>query len=285
MLTIKKTLNSSVVLVEQNGQPMILLGKGIGYGKKEGAQIKYDDVSQVFMPIDNLYVKQMLECIDSIPVVYFELAQEIVAYAEKVIGQKLNKAIYFSLTDHLNFAVERLKNNMEISNRVLWELKTFYQTEFAIGAHAVSLLGERLNLHFSEHEAANIAFHIINAQHGDSVDVNGAKYAQLIGKIVNIVKYTVGRDIAKDDIHYSRFVTHVKFFVERFFTGKMLNESEDPLFEHLQVKYPEAMNGAFKIRDYIADKYEETIPNEEVTYLAVHIYRLLNVAESLESRC
>jgi len=259
---------------------MILLGKGIGYGKKEGAQIKYDDVSQVFMPVDNLYVKQMLDSIDSIPVVYFELAQDIVAFAERVIGQKLNNSIYFALTDHLSFAVERFQNNIAITNRVLWEMKTFYRTEFSIGEYAVSLLNEHLDLELPEHEAANVAFHIINAQSGDSLDVNGAKYAHLVGKIVNIVRYTVGSDISTDDIHYTRFITHVKFFVERFFTGKMLQDNEDPLFEHLQFKYPKAMNGAFKIRDYIAETYSETISNEEVTYLAVHIYRLLGVVKT-----
>ncbi len=256
---------------------MILLGKGIGYGKKEGAKIKYDDVSQVFMPVDNLYVKQMLDSIDSIPVVYFELAQDIVAHAEKVTGQKLNTSIYFSLTDHLNFAVERFQKDIAITNRVLWEIKTFYRTEFLIGEYALSLLNERLNLNLPEHEAANVAFHIINALSGDSTDINGAKYAHLVGKIVNIVRYTVGSDISTDDIHYTRIITHVKFFVERFFTGKMLQDNEDPLFDHLQFKYPKAMNGAFKIRDYIADTYKETISNEEVTYLAVHIYRLLGV--------
>jgi beta-glucoside operon transcriptional antiterminator len=280
VLTIKKTLNSSVVLVEQNGQPMILLGKGIGYGKKEGAQIKYDDVSQVFMPVDNLYVKQMLDSIDSIPAVYFELAQEIVAYATKVTGQKLNNTVYFALTDHLHFAVERFQKEMPITNRVFWEIKTFYRSEFSVGEYALSLLKERLSLELPEQEAANVAFHIINAQSGDTTDTNGAKYAHLVGKIVNIVRYTLGRDIANDDIHYTRFITHVKYFVERFFADKMLHDNEDPLFEHLQFKYPKAMNGAFKVREYIEETYQQTISNEEVTYLAVHIYRLLAVVEA-----
>lgn len=276
MLTISKTLNSSVVLVEQNGQSMILLGKGIGYGKKAGMQIKHDEISQIFMPVDSLYVKQMLDSIDSIPEVYFELAQEIVSYAEKVLGQKLNNHVYFALTDHLNFAIERFQKGMTISNRVFWEIKTFYNAEFRIGEYALSLLNDKLESELPEEEAANIAFHIINAQSENVDDTDGAKYAHLVGKIVNIVRYTVGSQMATDDIHYTRFITHVKFFVERFFTGKMLQEDEDPLFEHFQIRYPRAMAGAMKIRTFIEEKYQKTIPNEEVTYLAVHIYRLLS---------
>ena len=63
--------------------------------------------------------------------------------------------------------------------------------------------------------------------------------------------------------------------MERFFTGKMLQEDEEPLFEHFQTRYPRAMASAMKIRTFIEEKYQTTIPNEEVTYLAVHIYRLL----------
>lgn len=279
MLTIKKTLNSSVVLVEQNGQPMILLGKGIGYGKKAGMQIKHNEISQIFMPVDSLYVKQMLDSIDSIPEIYFELSQEIVSYAEKVLGQKLNNHVYFALTDHLHFAVERLQRGMVITNRVYWEIKTFYNVEFRIGEYALSLFEEKLGQQFPQEEAANIAFHIINAQNENVDDSKGTKYAELVGKIVNIVRYTVGSHMVTDDIHYTRFITHVKFFVERFFTGKMLKEDDGMLFEHFQTKYPRAMDGALKIRTFIEDKYQKAIPNEEVTFLAVHIYRLLGTLD------
>lgn len=40
------------------------------------------------------------------------------------------------------------------------------------------------------------------------------------------------------------------------------------------------MNGAFKVREYMEETYGQTISNEEVTYLAVHIYRLLAVVEA-----
>lgn len=275
MLTIIKTLNSSIVLVEQNGQPMILLGKGIGYGKKPGMKIKHDEISQIFMPVDSLYVKQMLDSIDSIPEVYFELAQEIVNYAEKVLGQTLNNHVYFALTDHLHFAIERFQKGMMSSNRVFWEIKTFYSAEFSIGEYALALLNEKFEAELPDEEAANIAFHIINAQSENPMHTDGAKYVQLVEKIVNIVRYSVGSQMVTDDINYTRFITHVKFFVERFFTGKMLREDEDPLFEHFQTKYPRAMRCAVKIRTFIEEKYQTDIPNEEVTYLAVHIYRLL----------
>lgn len=52
MIYIKKVLNSSVVLVDKEGQEMIALGKGIGYGKKVGDSIADTQIDQVFLPID-----------------------------------------------------------------------------------------------------------------------------------------------------------------------------------------------------------------------------------------
>ena len=38
-----------------------------------------------------------------------------------------------------------------------------------------------------------------------------------MGDIVHIVQYALNKDLSKDSVHYVRFVTHVRFFVERFF--------------------------------------------------------------------
>jgi len=275
VLVIKKSLNSSVVLVEQNGQPMILLGKGIGYGKKPGMSIKHDSVSQVFMPVDNLYVKRMIEGIDSIEEVYFEIAQQVVRHAEKVLEAKLNPNIYLSLTDHLNFAVERWKKGINISNRVYWEIKTYYSAEYQIGEFSLQCLRQRLGYTLPIEEAANVAFHIINGQDDNSENIDGARVALLVAKIVNIVKYTVGDKRLQDDIHYERFITHVKFFSKRFFSEKMLDDQDSMLYDHLKLKYPRAIECAQRIKKYIYEHHQKEVSNEEVTYLAVHIYRLL----------
>lgn len=282
MLVIAKTLNSSVVLVEQNGQQMILIGKGIGYGKKAGMAIQYDEVSQVFMPIDSLYVKRMLESIDSIEEIYFEISQDVVTYAERVLGCTLNPHVYFALTDHLNFAIERFKKGMTISNRVCWEIKTYYSSEYGIGEFTLERINQKLGYQLPIEEAANIAFHIINAQSDstESVDstnnIDSTKAALLVAKIVSIVKYTVGERMTQDDIHYERFILHVKFFVKRFYSDRMLDDDDDTLFEHFKMKYPKAMECGLRIKQYIHNNFERDISNEETTYLAVHIYRLLS---------
>jgi beta-glucoside operon transcriptional antiterminator len=275
MNRIKKVLNSSVVLVEgENEQEFILFGKGIGYGQKAGNPIKEGQADQTFMPIENTQAKELLHLLDSIPQAYIDLTQEIVRYAEKQLGTKLNTGIYFTLMDHLHFAVERFKKQINITNRVFWEIKNFYQEEFEIGVYALDLVNKQLQVQLPKEEAANIAFHLINVQGEKQESKDGMQYAKMIGGVVNLVRYALQIQMDTDNIHYSRFITHVKFFVERFYAEAMLDEPENLLFEQIANLYPQAMDIAFKVENYISQVHGSLLPKEELAYLAVHIHRL-----------
>lgn len=277
MIKIKKVLNSSVVLVEnEQKKEYILFGKGIGYGQKVGNIIEEHKADQMFIPVENVKVKEFLGLLDAIPPVFVELTQEIVNYAEEKLNTKLNTGIYFTLMDHLHFAVERYKKNINITNRVYWEIKNYYSEEFEIGVFALKLMNEKLKIEMPMEEAANIAFHLINAQGEKRESKDGMKSAKMIGSIVNLVRYTLNIDMDTENIHYTRFITHVKFFVERFYSDKMIDDKNSILFEQMASLYPHAMDGAFKVKEYIKQVYGKTIPNEELAYLAVHIHRLVS---------
>ena len=65
---IQKVLNSSVVLVQDDsGEESILLGKGIGYGRKAGEPIERQPSDRVFLPLSNPDAQPMLELFSSIP--------------------------------------------------------------------------------------------------------------------------------------------------------------------------------------------------------------------------
>lgn len=276
LIKIKKVLNTSVVLVEnEEKKEYILFGKGIGFGKKTGQLIEEDIADQTFMPVENSRVKEFITLLDEISPEIVDLTQDIVRFAEDKLNADLNNSLYFNLMDHINFAVERYHKNINITNRVFWEIKSYYSTEFIVGEFAVEKINKTLNIELPIEEAANIAFHIINAN-GQNIDnKNAMKQAKLVGSIVNLVKYTLKLDTKSESIHYTRFITHVKFFVERFFADKMLEADDDILYKQIETSYPEAMKGAIIIKNYISQTYDKEISNDELTYLAVHIHRLM----------
>lgn len=274
---IKKVLNANSILAQdKDNKEFVYFGKGIGYGKKVGEEVSESNVNQVFIPVDNNQTKEYLYLLDSIPPVFLEITQEIVKKAEEELATKLNLSIYFTLSDHLNFSVERLKNDIIITNRVFWEIKNYYPNEFNVGLYALKLIKRQLGVVLPQEEAANIAFHLINAQTEDNQTKDGMNYAKLIGGIVNLVRYSIGNTVDTDSVHYQRFITHVKFFVERYFEDKMLNDENDALFEQIVLLYPKAMEVAFSVKDYIEKIYPNKLTKDELTYLAVHINRLLS---------
>ena len=62
----------------------------------------------------------------------------------------------------------------------------------------------RLAVDLPEEEAANIAFHIINAQN-DDINHDAMRYAKLVGKIVKLVIYIMRYKPDKEIIHYYIF--------------------------------------------------------------------------------
>ena len=282
-MQISKVLNSSVVLVrDDNGEESILLGKGIGYGRKPGQEIDRQPSDRVFVPLSNPDAQPMLELFSSIPPVYLELTQEIVADAEETLGVKLSPHIYLMLTDHLHFAVERQQMGLTVTNRVLWEIKHFYRREYAVGQRAVKRAYKMLNVFLPEEEADNIAFHIVNARMDAGAGGDAMQAARLIGELTNIVTYRIHAQLDTDSIHVSRFISHLQFFADRFFSGKLMDSEDDFLFTQMQQGYPEAVDCAEKIRTFVLRKYGVVLPNEETAYLALHIARLAKSAREAE---
>lgn len=276
MLTVKKVLNSSVVLADKEGSEMIVLGKGIGFSRKKEELIDENDVDKIFIPMNESKNEYILELIDEIPLEFFELTKRIVALAEKKLNTDLNNNIFLTLTDHLHFALDRYRNGINIANRLYWEIKNYYPKEYAVSIQAVEFMNQRFNVSLSQEEAANIAFHLINAQSEDN-STDSLATAKMIGGIVNMVKYSIQTKIDEDSVHYLRFITHVKYFAERFYTGKLMDEEDgSELYKQMWTLYPSAMNIGIKVQDYLSKMYNKTISEEEVAYLGVHINRLMN---------
>ncbi|MFR2552287.1 MAG: PRD domain-containing protein [Clostridioides difficile] len=276
-MIIRKILNPNTILeVDEDKKEYVFFGKGIGYSRKIGQAVDDEEINRVFIPVDNRQIQEYLRLFDSIPAVYFDITQQIIKKAEKLLNTKLNTSLFFTLSDHLNFSIERHKNGLNILNRVFWEIKNYYPIEFSVGEYALKLLKKELGQILPQEEAANVAFHIINAQTIASSTSKGLEYAKLVGGISDIVKYELKMDFDREDVHYQRFITHLKFFVERYYEGKMITENDSSLFEQIAQLYPKALTVAFNVKDYIEIINDNKVTKEEVAYLTVHINRLMS---------
>jgi beta-glucoside operon transcriptional antiterminator len=273
MQIIKKVLNSSVVLaVDELGPELVVLGKGIGYGRKAGELVTPDDANQVFVSLPEGDQRNLVDLLSRTPSEFIELTRVIVAMAQKD-GLSLDPHIYLSLTDHLAFAVERQRKGIVTVNRLAWEVRTIYPRQYSVGERAVVLLDDRLGTTLPEEEAANIAFHLVNAD-AENTGVDSMRIVQLVSQVAAIVTHSTGVQLHKSDLHGARFVAHLQYFSRRFFDGKFVTSEDDYLFTSLSARYPSAMQAAERVRTFVSREYDADLPNEEIAFLALHIARI-----------
>jgi len=272
MQTIKKVLNSSVVLVvDARGAERVLLGKGIGFGAKAGEVIEASAVDQVFVALDDADQRNLVELLAQIPGEFVELTRAVVADAEEQ-GLRLDPHVYLALTDHLHFAVERHRRGLVVANRLAWEMRSVYPVQYAVGERAVEAMRERLGVDLPADEAANVAFHLANAELG-KVGIDSMRIVELIRSVTAIIQHTSGAALDREDLRSARFVAHLQYFAERFFSGGLLVSEDDFLFTSLSARYPRAVASAERVRAFVRAEYASELPNEEVAFLALHIAR------------
>ena len=94
-----------------------------------------------------------------------------------------------------------------------------------------------------------------------------------------IVKSELNVELNENSIHYERFVTHVKFLIQRLYRNEMLHD-EDMIFEDMmRDKYPKEFDCGKKIAKYIEVETNSKITRMEMTYLAIHIKRVTMAEE------
>ncbi|KQN64557.1 PRD domain-containing protein [Erwinia sp. E602] len=273
MIRVKKSLNNSMLLVEQEGREMILFGKGLGFGTKPGALVDASHIEQVFIPLESYKAQHFLSLTDSVPAAFFDVTHDIIAVAQPQYAEKLNSVLLFTLAEHLFFAVERSKSGMNVVNKLSWEVKRYYPREYELGLRATALVNQRFRITLPDDEAVHIAFHLINAS-GESDNGDAHQQVQLVNRIAEIVRYKLNRNLDITTINYNRFITHLRYFAERVLAGKIVSRNGDDFYQEMVRFHPQAMQVAWAVRDYVEEKHQLVLPNDELTWLSIHISRL-----------
>ncbi|WP_434687393.1 BglG family transcription antiterminator LicT [Hungatella sp. SB206] len=273
-MKIDKIINNNIVsAIEADGKEVVIMGRGLGFGMKPGKEIPDGKIEKVFRLDSQNSTDKFKELLANLPLEHIQASTEIINYAKSVLNRRLNQSIYITLTDHINFAIERFKEKMMFTNPLLNEIKTFYKEEYLIGEYAVALIERRIGITLPVDEAGFIALHIVNAEYNtamrDTIDIT-----TLIQNVVKIVKEYFSMDLDETSLNYQRFVTHLRFLAQRIIGGEMLN-SENPEFNQLiSQMYPEEYACSLKLKDYIQVTYHHDVTEEETAYLAVHIKRI-----------
>lgn len=267
MKAIRRINNNVILCLDDMGNEFIARGKGIGFH-----DFPYEiDLSQ----IENTYYnvdKSYLNVIKTIPDDVILISEQIVEYASRILLTPISRNITFTLADHIDFAIKRCKEKVNITLPIAEDIKYLHEKEYLVGKYAVDLIRKRFIKDFPDEEAGCIALHIINAEYrSDTETINDNK---LIDEIVNIIEKYFKIKINRNTFNYSRFSSHIHYLLKRGEKKELLNSQNKEMFKALTTQYVETYNCVCEVSKYIENKLNFKLSKEEIIYLILHINRL-----------
>lgn len=276
-IIIEKVINNNIISAyEKSGAEVIVMGRGIGFKKKQGEVVPADQISKIFRIKSRTLAEQFKELLANMPLERVRISDEIISHAKDHLKLKLNQSIYVTLTDHINFAIERVSQGIEPQNALLWEIKRFYPQEFQLGIYALELIQDRLDILLPEDEAGFIALHFVNAEYGTDIR-DAVKFPDQMQAIVDIVERDLGILLDESSLHYERFMTHIKFLIQRIYRKELLSSEDRELSLLMQRKYPREYQCSLKVAEYIMQATGSRLSEKEIMYLSVHIRRVTTI--------
>ena len=131
-MIIKKILNNNVVITTNyQMEEIIVMGKGLAYGKQAGDNIDMNKINKTFEVSLKPSQRKMINMLKDIPLEYMEISDCVIKEAK--VDLEVDDSLYISLTDHIHTSIERYKEGVYLKNHMLFEIKNFYSKEFELG--------------------------------------------------------------------------------------------------------------------------------------------------------
>ncbi|MGL5978337.1 MAG: PRD domain-containing protein, partial [Erysipelotrichaceae bacterium] len=185
----KRVLNNNVILAEDTSfQEYILIGRGLGLSSKPRIQVAMQQVEKRFVLDSEALSTKFQTFLAEIPGNHLALSNEIITMAETELSCTFSSETYIALADHITYVIKRSKQNKEIKNALLWEIKKLYPKEYQTGVKAVQMLRSYEKIKMGEDEAGFIALHFVNGQNLETSMEKTLKISNIISDIVAVIK-------------------------------------------------------------------------------------------------
>ena len=276
MYRVRKALNHNTLIAisMENNQEYLLIGKGIGFGKKVSERFEIPETIDctVYSLQEQTERGKAMELIKGIEPVYLEVAGKVLAKSEEVFG-KIDKRILFPMADHIAFAVQRIRANEQISNPLTDDIRALFHMEYKTAECVKDILWEMLQVEIDEHEIGYIALHIHSAIEDENVALS-MQIAMAVRECIRMIEEETGQTIDVMSLSYNRLMNHIRYMVARSIKGEKLKLNMN---DYMSVKFPKSFWMATEVCKQLEKQLHRTSPLDEVEigYLAMHIERVL----------
>jgi len=270
MYNIQKILNNNALLVlgKNEKTESILLGKGIGFGKKVGECLEGGANMKEYRLAGNNERKVVIGTENGIEPVYLEAAGRIIEEAERVFD-KVSPDILLTLADHIAFAAKREQQRMYVPNPFIPDIKVLFGKEYAVAVKSRDIIKEYAGYEITDDEAGFIALHIHSGLSHEQVSET-LKYTQIISQSMQMIVEAANKTVQEEALTYTRLLSHLYYILVRTKNGSKVGVD---LNRYMEDQYPLATEVAKRVCDFIEEQMQSELDEWEKGYLAVHIER------------
>ena len=275
-----KAFNNSAALVRNDeGQEEVVLGKGIGFGLKEGQDVDENKIERCFVTSDQSDEVAQVKEFKSQTI---DVTNQIVKMVEPLLRTHFTDYQFLALADHIDFAVTRINDHIDIdpANND-WEVKNLFPKEYAIAEKVVALINRELQVILPKSETTFMTYHLVNAASDDAQVQETIQITNLISGIISIIQFQYKITLDTTSFNYSRFITHLRILLVRLLRKEIKeNQKLDPsLLSFMKIKYNKAYDTAERIATYLHSKMNWTLDSDDKFYLVLHIFRVTSRQE------
>lgn len=271
MYRITKVLNHNAVIAlrADDNQECIIMGKGIGFGKKVTQQIEARPEDIVYSLQEDTERGAAKEITKSVSPVCLEIANEVLNEAERVFG-KVDRNILFPMADHIEYAIRRIHDHEQISNPLTDDIRVLFHMEFKVAKCIEALLWERMQIRIDDDEIGYVALHVHSAIEEEKVS-QAMQTARTVRECISMVEKETGKNIDVMSLAYNRLMNHVRYMVARVLNGEKLKLNMN---DYMEVKFPKAFQIARTVCEQVGHSLKCELEEVEIGYLAMHIERV-----------
>ena len=250
---------------------MILLGNGVGFGKRPTQQIDCLPGARVYSLVTRKKDQSALKAVNGIQPVFIEAAGRIIEEAEKVF-QNMNRDILLPMADHIALAAKRAEENRQIPNPFTPDIRVLFSKEYTVALRGRDIIREMMGYEISDDEVGFITIHI-HAGLSDEQVFQTLDTTRIINEGIRMIENAFGQKFEEDSLAYTRLMSHLYYMVARTRNGESTKaDFNDFIFSN----YPETGKAAEDVCRFMGQALKKEVAREEIGFLAIHIQRVID---------
>ena len=268
---VAKVFNSNAVLAQDSAEnQVVLMSKGIGFGRHTGEIIKnYGENQKIFYILNDNVNAVKIKQLDGDEKKVEQVTREIVEVARARLKID-NDNLYGALVDHITFAIECLHMGLPIDNPFCGEIAILYSQEYETAQIAAEIIKERIGVEIGDAETCFIALHLYSARKKKHIRTT-IKNTRVYSEILTMVGNSMGKKLDNAHAPAKSFLLSIHCLVTLTANHNSITMN---FKQQVRLNMSESYITALKVAKLVKEEMNIQLSDDSIAFIAVDIEKL-----------